>query len=272
MGRRGFTAMGAMLICLVLLGCAPLMESKGSGRVHPAAQEEKAGLPDEELQRPPVPERITDHGWTRRVFKEEEFLRWEKLDPTLDRSQCVKILARLNTKADFSITGDIRDGRPLQVPNDFRAFRDWNPLPDVLPNLSHLPRSIVVVKDIPFLGWYARGKRVGGSHVGLGKPGEATEAGVFRVLEKEADKYSRSYRNDFGEPAWMPWALRVYDAVWIHAGYLTGPYCSHGCLILPVEAAEELFHWSDTQTVVVITESLEDLRRLLSKPLRAASP
>ena len=146
------------------------------------------------------------------------------------------------------------------MPNDFRAYRNWTPLPQQVEKLAHLPKTILVVKDIPFIGWYENGKLVGDSLVGLGKPGEETDAGVYRILEKAVDKYSLSYRNDFGEPAWMPWAMRIYGTVWIHAGDIAGPYCSHGCVMLPMDPAEELFFWTDDQTTVVIVESLANLQ------------
>ena len=65
--------------------------------------------------------------------------------------------------------------------------------------------------------------------------------GVYKVEEKDPDHVSRSYSNSFGEPAWMPWAMRIYDHVWIHAGDVTGPKCSHGCIILPVDPAQEVY-------------------------------
>jgi len=82
---------------------------------------------------------------------------------------------------------------------------------------------------------------------------------VYKVEDKDPDHVSRSYSNSFGEPAWMPWAMRIYDHVWIHAGDVTGPKCSHGCIILPVDPAQEVYQWSDQDTKVIVVESLSNL-------------
>lgn len=274
MMRSDLMCMLALVVCGSFWGCAVSTNSSvdGPSPMSSGAQRREHPAMKGKIETIPYSQEITDWGWEERAISEEELNNLEKKDPSLTSSVCRKILARLNTKAEFHISEDIRNRKPLKVPNDFRAFRNWNPLPRRLANLSHIPRSIVVVKDIPFLCWYEKGKAAGGTHVGLGRPGEETVAGTYTILEKDADKHSRSYTNDFGEPAWMPWAMRIYDGVWIHAGYLTGPYCSHGCLILPMEAAEELFRWGDTETVVVITESMSDLHRHLNNELKTRSP
>jgi len=204
---------------------------------------------------------ISDWGWSERIIIEDELNSLEMKDPALTSSVSHQILARLNSKAQFHIYDDIRKQKPLRVPNDFRAYRDWTPLPRPLQNPAPTAKCILVVKDIPFIGWYENGRLVADSQVGLGMPGEETKSGVYKIFEKAVEKYSLSYRNDFGEPAWMPWAMRIYGAVWIHAGDVSGPYCSHGCVMLPMGAAEELFHWTDAQTTVVVVESLSDLNQ-----------
>ena len=157
------------------------------------------------MTQPTQPE-ISDWGWSERVVTEDELSNIERLDPSMTPSVTHQILARLNSKAEYCIYDDIRKSKPLRAPNDFRAYRNWTPLPQQSEELAHAPKTILVVKDIPFIGWYENGKLTGDSLVGLGKPGEETEAGVYRILEKAVDKYSLSYRNSFGEPAWMPWA------------------------------------------------------------------
>lgn len=232
---------------LLLSGCT------GSDRIR--FPENRPGpIPAAQRTHPALPP-ISDWNWTERVVTEDELNRLELSDPTLDPAVTHHILARLNSKADFHIYDDIRKQKPLRVPNDFRAYREWTPLPQRHEALSSLPKCILVVKDIPFIGWYEHGKLVGDSQVGLGMPGEETETGIYKIHEKAVDKYSLSYRNDLGEPAWMPWAMRIYGTVWIHAGDVSGPQCSHGCVMLPMESAEEMFHWSDPQTIVVVAET-----------------
>jgi hypothetical protein len=256
----------AFISASLVSGCAVNQGTVTQGGT-PATMAEAATQKAPQVQRvAPYPKEIMDWGWRERVITEDELNSLGGNDPNLSPPVCRQILARLNTKAEFHVLDDVRKKTPLRVPNDFRAYIDWNPLPKQVKSLAQLPKLVLVVKDIPFLGWYEHGRSVGASHVGLGRPGEDTNSGVYRVLEKNADKVSRSYNNDLGQPAWMPWALRIYGTVWIHAGYLTGPYCSHGCVILPVDPAEELFHWTDGQTTVVIVESLAELDSVAERP------
>jgi hypothetical protein len=239
------------VFCILSSGCIASHEVRfpETRQQQPSVTQQKA---------PALPE-ISDWGWSERIITEDELNTLEIKDPTLNPSVTHQILARLNSKAEFHIYDDIRKQRPLKVPNDFRAYRNWTPLPQRVEQLSHLPKCILVVKDIPFLGRYEHGKLVSDSLVGLGVRGEETDSGVYKILEKAVDKYSLSYRNDLGEPAWMPWAMRIYGTVWIHAGDVSGPYCSHGCVMLPMDLAEDLFHWTDAQTIVVVAESSSKL-------------
>jgi len=197
-----------------------------------------------------------DHGWTERVISEEELLYLERSDPSLDLITCREILSRLNTKEPFYVREDIRQGRALRVPNDFSAYKDWTPLPARLPATMRAPKFILVAKDVGFIGWYENGVLVGDSQACTGNPGQDTRAGLYRVEEKDAEHTSSSYPNDFGSPAWMPFSLHIYEAVWIHAGNVFGAHCSHGCVILPIEKAEELFKWAEPGTPVLVTKEL----------------
>lgn len=202
-----------------------------------------------------------DLSWTERAVSDEELVALGQENPSLDMNTCRDILARLNSKESFYIREDIRCGHRLKVPNDFNAYRGWSPLPARLPPPLAAPPSkcILVVKEIPFLGWYESGVLAGDSQACIGNSGQDTKAGVYRVEEKDAGHVSRSYSNDFGAPAWMPFSLRIYETVWIHAGNVFGARCSHGCVILPIEKAEELFFWADPGVRVVVLESLDDL-------------
>jgi hypothetical protein len=197
--------------------------------------------------------------WVIRSVSDQELLQLERTDPGLDMNTCREILSRLNSKESFYIREDIREGRPLKVPVDFNSYRRWTPLPERLPGAQSLPKFILVVKDIPFVGWYESGVLVGDSQACIGNSGQDTIPGRYRVLEKDEDHRSKSYPNDFGSPAWMPFSLRIYEAVWIHAGNVFGARCSHGCVILPVEKAESLFMWAEEGTCVLVLESLDQL-------------
>ncbi len=169
-----------------------------------------------------------DLSWTERVISEEELLALERSDPSLDLNTCREILSRLNTKESFYIREDIRQGRKLKVPFDFNAYRDWTPLPVRLPEKLCAPKLIIVVKDIAFIGWYEFGVLVGDSQACTGVSGQDTRVGFYRVEEKDAEHTSSSYPNDFGFPAWMPFSLRIYEAVWIHAGNVKRKSCARG--------------------------------------------
>ncbi len=198
----------------------------------------------------------SDRSWTERVISERELLDLERSDPSLDLNTCREILSRLNAKESFYIREDIRQGRKLKVPKDFNTYMDWTPLPARLPERLCVPKLILVVKDIAFVGWYESGVLVGDSQACTGASGQDTVAGSYRVVEKDAVHTSSSYPNDFGAPAWMPFSLRIYEAVWIHAGNVFGARCSHGCVILPIEKAEALFRWAEAGTPVLIVEKL----------------
>lgn len=202
-------------------------------------------------------------GWTQRVVRKNELAQLTAIDPTLSYSVAKQILARLNGKAAYYIAQDIRAGRPLKVPNDFALYKNWTPLPRYIPEMSNVAKFILIVKDIPFLGWYENGHLVGDSNVCIGKNEGWTKAGIYRVRDKDIDHVSGSYTNAYGVPAPMPWALRVYGHVWIHAGDITEGYCSHGCINLPLMPAQELYAWADCETAVMIVESLPAMRIVL---------
>ncbi len=197
-----------------------------------------------------------DLSWTERVISEEELLALERSDPSLDLNTCREILSRLNTKESFYIREDIRQGRKLKVPRDFNAYRDWTPMPVRLPENLRVPKLILVVKDLGFIGWYESGVLVGDSQACTGISGQDTLTGSYRVEEKDAGHTSSSYPNDYGTRAWMPFSLRIYEAVWIHAGNVFGAHCSHGCVTLPIEKAEALFEWAEAGIPVLVVEKL----------------
>jgi hypothetical protein len=198
----------------------------------------------------------TGFAWTERVISEQELLDIERSDPSLDMNTCREILGRLNAKEAFYIRQDIRQGARLKVPKDFKAYRNWTPLPVRLSGELCLPKLILVVKDDAFIGWYEYGVLIGDSQACTGCSGQDTQAGLYRVEEKDAEHTSGSYRNDYGTRAWMPFSLLIYETVWIHAGNVFGARCSHGCVILPIEKAEALFKWAEPGTPVFIVEKL----------------
>ena len=215
--------------------------------------------------KPPPPKGLPTLALKERIITEDEIMKLVDKDPKQTRYTFEDILARINKKGSRYIAEDIKQKRPLKVPVDFDAYRNWSPLPKTLPGGVTPPKLILVVKDIPFTGWYDNGKLTGDSLTCVGKQAGWTESGIYKVLDKAEDKYSNLYQNAYGEPAWMPMALRIYGPVWIHAGDVVGPYCSHGCINLAPDSAEKLYEWAQIGYPVIVTDSMSGLNRDLSR-------
>lgn len=200
-----------------------------------------------------------------RVVTEKELQQVSEKDPEMSRVVCLEILARLNGKAREYVAQDVKHKRRIKAPSDFRAFRNWTPLPHSLAARVGLPKFVLVVKDIPFIGWYENANLKGDAQIGIGKQQAWTKSGLYRVAQKDPWHISQSYTDAYGRPALMPLALRIYGRVWIHAGDVIGGYCSHGCINLPLNPAEELYDWADIGTPVLVTDSLKNLDKDLKK-------
>ena len=80
-------------------------------------------------------------------------------------------------------------------------------------------------------GWILR------SPVSSGQKGRETPAGVFSVLQKEAEHYSNLY-----DDAFMPHMQRLtWSGIALHGGVVPGHPASHGCIRLPYDVADRLF-------------------------------
>jgi len=257
---------GMAVVFSLMWGCAV-----NSARLSPTPEEYRVVPPEEFRAQTQLPRESAsrdrkkpDNGWTYRVITEAELERLSAKDPDLSPSFSRTVLARLNARARYYVAEDISNGKPLKVPNDFRAFKSWTPMPKYIPEAVDVPKLIVVVKDIPFLGWYENGTLLSDTEICIGKSEDWTRAGLYRVENKDANHISRSYSNAYGQPAPMPWALRIYEHVWIHAGDIATAYCSHGCINLPMMPAMRLFDWADSATPVLVLQSLKDLRNVLA--------
>src|SRR5215831_15260729 len=73
--------------------------------------------------------------------------------------------------------------------------------------------------------------------VSSGQKGRETPAGIFSVLQKDADHYSNLY-----DDAWMPHMQRLtWSGIALHGGPLPGYAASHGCVRMPYAFARSLF-------------------------------
>ena len=80
-------------------------------------------------------------------------------------------------------------------------------------------------------GWIMR------APVSSGQKGRETPAGIFSVIQKDAEHYSNMY-----DDAYMPHMQRLtWSGIAIHGGALPGYPASHGCIRMPYGFAEGLF-------------------------------
>ena len=80
-------------------------------------------------------------------------------------------------------------------------------------------------------GWILR------APVSSGQKGRETPAGIFSVIQKEAEHYSNLY-----DDAYMPHMQRItWSGIALHGGPLPGYPASHGCIRMPYDFAAHLF-------------------------------
>jgi L,D-transpeptidase-like protein len=73
--------------------------------------------------------------------------------------------------------------------------------------------------------------------VSSGQRGRETPAGIFSIIQKQADHYSNLY-----DDAYMPHMQRItWSGIALHGGVLPGHAASHGCIRMPFEFAANLF-------------------------------
>jgi len=115
------------------------------------------------------------------------------------------------------------------------------------------PLLVAVNIDEQMAYVYRNGQRIGRSTVSTGKEGHDTPTGVFTILQKKKEHYSKKYNN-----APMPNMQRLtWDGIALHAGNLPGYPASRGCVRLPFEFSTLLFGVTDTGGTVVITRRRE---------------
>jgi L,D-transpeptidase catalytic domain len=91
-------------------------------------------------------------------------------------------------------------------------------------------------------GWILR------APVSSGQRGRETPAGIFSVIEKEAEHYSNLY-----DDAYMPNMERLtWSGIALHGGSLPGHPASHGCVRMPYDFAERLFETTPLGMRVIV--------------------
>src|SRR5256714_9745928 len=109
---------------------------------------------------------------------------------------------------------------------------------------------------------YRNGILIGRSTVSTGSKGHATPGGVFSILEKRQEHYSKKYDN-----APMPNMQRLtWSGIAMHSGNLPGYPASHGCIRLPYDFSQLLFDATANGGTVVVGDGKTPTPHLASNP------
>jgi lipoprotein-anchoring transpeptidase ErfK/SrfK len=138
------------------------------------------------------------------------------------------------------------------------------------------PGKVAIVIDLgdQYAYLYSGHQRVLTSPISTGREGYNTAPGKYRVIEKDPAHRSSVYgayvedgfvvqrdvncRKDPRPPgaqfvgAPMPYFLRLYGGVGMHAGYLPGYPASHGCIRMPLGQARRFYGAVSVGTPVVV--------------------
>src|SRR5436189_522186 len=109
---------------------------------------------------------------------------------------------------------------------------------------------VVVLVSLPLqtMHVYRNGILIGRSTVSTGSKGRSTPPGVFTILEKKPEHYSKKYNN-----APMPNMQRLtWTGIAMHSGQLPGYPASHGCIRLPFDFSQLLFSATAKGGTVVV--------------------
>src|SRR5689334_2803947 len=84
--------------------------------------------------------------------------------------------------------------------------------------------------------------------VSTGQTGYETPAGIYSVIQKEAEHHSNLY-----DDASMPFMQRItWSGIALHAGPLPGYAASHGCVRMPHDFARRLFDLTKVGMRVIV--------------------
>src|SRR6187402_2400628 len=109
---------------------------------------------------------------------------------------------------------------------------------------------------------YRNGILIGRSSISTGSKGNATPGGVFSILEKKQEHYSKKYDN-----APMPNMQRLtWTGICMHSGNLPGYPASHGCIRMPFDFSQLLFKATARGGTVVVGDGKTPVPHLASNP------
>jgi lipoprotein-anchoring transpeptidase ErfK/SrfK len=112
---------------------------------------------------------------------------------------------------------------------------------------SDVTRVVISLSDQMAFA-YGGDELIAVSTISSGKAETPTPTGIFPILQKKQEHYSRKYDN-----APMPYMQRLDKyGIALHGGHLPGHPASHGCVRLPHKFAAKLFASTDVGTPVLI--------------------
>ena len=123
---------------------------------------------------------------------------------------------------------------------------------------------LIVLISVPeqVMNVYRNGILIGRSTVSTGSTGHATPGGVFSILEKKQEHYSKTYDN-----APMPNMQRLtWTGIAMHSGNLPGYPASHGCIRMPFDFSQMLFSATSKGGTVVVGDGKTPVPYLASNP------
>jgi hypothetical protein len=115
---------------------------------------------------------------------------------------------------------------------------------------------------------YRNGILIGRTTVSTGAKGHSTPGGVFSIIEKAREHYSRTYNN-----APMPNMQRLTSTgIAMHSGNLPGYPASHGCIRMPYDFSQLLYAATTQGGTVVVGDGKTPVPYLASNPGMMLAP
>jgi L,D-transpeptidase catalytic domain len=151
-------------------------------------------------------------------------------------STAIATLALLVATGNFAEAGSSRKGRSIELITTRTAG-------EPIMAIVSLRSQRITVYDAD--GWIMR------APVSSGQAGRETPAGIFSVIQKDAEHHSNLY-----DDAYMPHMQRLtWSGIALHGGLLPGHPASHGCIRLPYDFAAHLFDLTKLGMRVIVAPS-----------------
>ena len=125
-------------------------------------------------------------------------------------------------------------------------------------NPAKEPVQIVVSLPRQRVSIYKGGKIIDSARISTGRAGHRTPTGVFSIIQKHKRHFSNLYNS-----APMPYMQRItWSGIALHAGNVSRPYQSHGCIRLPYGFARKLFRRTSMGAHVIVSTGGSPLRSI----------